>query len=106
MNDKAASLIQGETEIVASAGTVPNPLHCGCGAKGFRRLDHGEAREQFTGIHVALCRLHESALDLLIVVKMAEAAAAMEVGEALAPEFGPRELLEAARSAIAKAEGR
>ncbi len=57
-------------------------------------------------INAVDARIMLAAPDLLAVARMAEAVAAMELGEGLAPDFGPRELLDAARAAIAKAEGK
>ena len=44
-----------------------------------------------------------AAPELLAVARMAEQVAKMELGEDVSPEFGPNELLEAARSALTKA---
>ncbi len=55
---------------------------------------------------LANARLIAAAPDLLEVVRMAKSVAEMELGEGSAPDFGPRELLEAAHAALAKAEGR
>lgn len=48
-------------------------------------------------------RLIAAAPELLVVAKMALAAAMMELGEATAPDFSPTEMRDAARAAIAKA---
>ncbi|HUX11855.1 MAG TPA: hypothetical protein VMW87_02435 [Spirochaetia bacterium] len=48
---------------------TPNPLPCGCGAVGIRELDHGEAREQFSGIHIKHCPLHAAAPKLYAALK-------------------------------------
>jgi hypothetical protein len=53
----------------------------------------------------ANAHLIAAAPDLLLVAEMAEAAMAFECGEAIAPEFEPRDLLDAARAAVAKARG-
>lgn len=63
------------------------------------RID-GDWQEVMANAH-----LIASAPDLYAVCLMAEAAAAMECGEALAPDFRPSDLLEAARAALAKARG-
>lgn len=53
--------------------TPPNPLPCGCGAKGWPELDHGEVRERYTGIHVAFCPLHAAAPQLVEALETIEA---------------------------------
>ena len=52
---------------------------------------------------VANARLIEAAPDLLAVAEMALAAARMELGEAPAPDFSPRDMRDAAYSALAAA---
>jgi len=49
---------------MTEAKHIPNPLPCGCGAVGIRELDHGEARERFSSIHIKHCRLHAAAPPL------------------------------------------
>lgn len=50
---------------------IPNPLSCGCGAKGTPFLDPiGTGGYEYKDIHVVLCPLHAAAPDLLEALKL------------------------------------
>lgn len=68
-------------------------LHC---ADCIKRTKEKRAKTQ---------RLHRAAPSLLVVAKMALLVSRMELGQGLAPDFGPRELMESAVAAITAAEG-
>ncbi len=69
---------------------------CGC------RVDFDEHND--AGF-IVYCPLHAAAPDLLEVARMALAAVEMDF-ESAPPKFGPHDLTDAARAAIAKAEGK
>ena len=43
----------------------PNPLPCGCGAKGIPDLDCMGTRIEYRDVHVVHCPLHAAAPDML-----------------------------------------
>ena len=77
-------------------GHTPNPLPCGCGAKGTSRINVEGTRIEYDNIHVSLCPLHEAAGTLL---------ESLEVAVKAHSDFALEPWVDDARAAIAKAKG-
>ena len=86
---------------------TPNPLPCGCGAKGTRVIDVLGEQDSWVDVHVHHCPLHAAAADLLAALKdCADSEPCRYDHNDLCQEHYSRRPCrnEVARAAIAKAE--